>query len=293
VKLNGNLLCPQETGLVVGADGIDIDLNGYTIDGGISVGGGGPPGIDNSAGHGDVTIRNGTLQGFGIPVSIVGASHNRVLDITSSGANTAVKIQGGSDNEIRRNDAFGRSWGITVEDSDDVVVADTRVSAGFSWGMAVSGDYARIVRNHAVDQGESPGNDNGIALIGAHGRVAGNRVEGPWTLGALEIFGPDNRVVDNIVTGAALPIGPVPSEAIGDGIVVLTDSQGTVLRRNRADANEGDGIQVMSAGVRLGDNTANDNGDFGIDAAAGSTDLGGNTATGNGNPLQCRNVFCP
>ena len=131
---------------------------------------------------------------------------------------------------------------------------------------------------------------SGIELHGTGARIAENRVEGPWALGGIFVGGAGNVVVDNVVRGAVLPaMGDFPHG--GDGIFVA-GAGGTVLRRNRADDNEGDGIEVTSAGVKLEGNGALDNGDWGIDAVAGAIDLGGNSASGNGNAGQCRNVFC-
>src|SRR4029079_2297348 len=106
-------------------------------------------------------------------------------------------------------------------------------------------------------------------------------------LGGIAVYGPNNAVVGNEVTGAALPPGGSVSDALGDGIFLGPGSGGSLARGNRGDANEGDGIDVRASGVRLEGNAAFSNGDFGIDAAAGVVDLGGNTAGDNGNPLQC------
>lgn len=63
VRIANSLLdCPAD-GLIVGAPGITIDLGGHRI-GGVETGNG----IDNSAGHANVTIRNGMLRGFGYGV---------------------------------------------------------------------------------------------------------------------------------------------------------------------------------------------------------------------------------
>jgi parallel beta-helix repeat protein len=106
------------------------------------------------------------------------------------------------------------------------------------------------------------------------------------------VSGASNALVDNTVSAAAVPDVPDSSAVFGDGIFIGAFSSGTVLRRNIANGNEGDGIEVSASGTRLGDNSADDNGDFGIDAVPGVIDLGSNSASGNGNPLQCRNVFC-
>jgi hypothetical protein len=75
--------CPGD-GLVIGTDGITVDLNGHTISGQI-ISGGSPDqvGIDNSGGHDDVTVRNGTVTAFARGgVHLVRADRNRVQDLT-------------------------------------------------------------------------------------------------------------------------------------------------------------------------------------------------------------------
>src|SRR6185437_2261393 len=98
-------------------------------------------------------------------------------------------------------------------------------------------------------------------------------------------------VVGNTVLNAT-PLFPTGRPSDGDGIFVGAFSTGITLRGNRADANDGDGIDVRAKGASLEDNFAFNNGGWGILAVNGVTDLGGNTASGNG-AGQCQNVFCP
>jgi len=293
VTLTGDLDCPQAAGFIVGADGVDVNLAGHGMFGGIASGGGGPRGIDNSGGYDDLTVRNGTVGGFGFGVVIHGANRNRILGVHSGVAGNAVTIDGGAANEIRRSDVFGRSFGIKVTDSDGLVIADSRSEGSFGSAIAVSGDLARIVRNETPHTGGSFSVTSGIELIGSGGRITDNAVDGAWDLGGIAVYGPNNAVLDNEVSNAEFVCCPTDSDANGDGIFVGPGSSATALRRNSSNSNAGDGIEVRSAGVKLESNGAFSNGDFGIDAVAGVIDLGGNTAGSNGNPLQCRNVFCP
>src|SRR4029453_11354474 len=63
--------CPAD-GLVIGTDGITLDLAGHTISGE------GRVGVDNDAGHRRVTIKNGIVEGFGNAVRLVGATENYI-----------------------------------------------------------------------------------------------------------------------------------------------------------------------------------------------------------------------
>jgi parallel beta-helix repeat protein len=275
---------------VIGADGVEINLAGHAMSGGIGSGGGGPTGIDNTGGYDDVTVRNGTVGGFGFGVVTNGASRNRILNVDAGAAGNAVTIAGGADNEVRHSELFGRSFGLRSTGSGRLIVADTSSAGAFGSGIEVSGNDARIVRNRTVTGGVSTSNISGIRLFGSAGRVANNHVQGPWPAGGIAIAGPNNTVVDNTVLEAA-PLFATGMDSDGDGIFVFAGSSGTLLRGNRADQNAGDGIDVNSAGVRLGDNAAFNNDGWGIIAVSGVVDLGGNSAGGNG-AGQCQNVFC-
>jgi hypothetical protein len=77
--------CPGN-GLVAGADGITIDLNGHTLDGAGNAMTCDRPerprtGVDAS-GHDGVTVSNGTVQQFATGVSAGSASNGRVHHLT-------------------------------------------------------------------------------------------------------------------------------------------------------------------------------------------------------------------
>ncbi|HEX3277419.1 MAG TPA: right-handed parallel beta-helix repeat-containing protein [Thermoleophilaceae bacterium] len=290
-RLTGDLDCPQEAGFIVGGNGIDINLAGHTMFGGITVGGGGPTGVDNTGGYDDVTIRNGTVQSFGTGIFTADASRNHVLNITASAAGNAVDIDSGVDNEIRHGDMFGRSIGIFAT-GPGLIVADTRAEGVFGDGISATGDNPRIVRNRAIRTLAAFPIAAGIRVEGSNGRLADNFVSGAWSSGGLVVGGSNLVVVDNQVFDATKPDVPDPTPELGDGIFVDAFSTGIVLRGNRAERNGGDGIDVRASGASLESNAGFNNGGWGILAVNGVTDLGGNTAGGNG-AGQCENVFCP
>ncbi len=102
VRLTGDLDCYQGSGpkegpggLVIGADGVDVNLGGYNIRGEIFVGGGDIRGIDNSGGYDDLVVRNGSLGGWGYGIYIEGASRNAIRGVVAQGSPTGVFISGG------------------------------------------------------------------------------------------------------------------------------------------------------------------------------------------------------
>jgi hypothetical protein len=286
VVLSSQLDCGSfaTNGLIVGANGVDINLGGHRLRGpeGISDSNT-PTAIDNSGGHDDVTIRNGSISSWGQAIELAGASFNVVRGLNVQGNVSGIEIGGGEGNlirsvqGIRANARF--AFGLRANGSEGLVVADS--SGGF-W--SIGGDLVRILRNQIGGAGEQ---GSCLSVSGNGTRVVANVVANCRTLGIAVGPGGDNVVTDNEVSGVTAGSFGEP-----DGIFVHPFTANNLLARNFAHGNADDGIDVRATATRLDDNRANDNGDLGIDAAAGVTDLGGNTASGNGNPLQCRNVFC-
>jgi len=297
VRLTGNVSCFTSgiftPGLVIGAAGLDINLNGFSLLGPVISGGGGGPGIEND-GFDGVTVRDGRVGNFGSGVHVADATANRILHVFAQGAATGISVSGGQANEIRHSEGRGRNSGIVVAGSSGPVVADSEASGTFGSAIVFNNvESGRIVRNEAVIGGDSCCLSAGIVIRGNGNVIKDNRVGG-WNGGNLVLSaGANNSLLTNELFDGVLPPQPESAQSQGDGIFVGAFTAGTLVRGNIAHDNAGDGIETQGSSGRLGDNAADDNGDFGIDAAAGVTDLGGNTATGNVNAVQCRNVFCP
>jgi parallel beta-helix repeat protein len=284
--LSGTTTCESEqVGLAIGADGVDVNLNGHDING---PGGGFSDettsvGIDNGAGHDDVTIRNGSALGWGTLVRLTGASFNviRNIELHQDVTNrTALRIDGGESNTVRSAQIFGLH-GLVVSGSDAMVIAD---SGGYGWQVSgVNG--ARLVRNRIGAGGVfTPC----LIVSGNRNRVATNDLGGCSGGGIYLASGGDNELIGNTLEGG-LGSG-IPGNT--DGISIQPFTAGTLVQGNYAHGFHDDGIDVRAPATRLVDNRADNNIDFGIDAVAGVTDGGGNTASGNGNAQQCRNVVC-
>ena len=288
LRLRADVSCNDEDGpaLIVGADGIDINLAGHRV--GVPLGTNyGVVAIENH-GHSDVTIRNGRVDGM---IGVEGASRNLVrdLDVTSNGV--PIDIDGGGANEVRASTVSGRAGGIAVS-GPDAVVANNEATAAIGDGVRVVGDRARIVRN-TVPAPQFSNILTGIYLAGSNGRVVDNTVTGGWLEGGIELAAGGNDVIaENTVSDVVDTSPGGPDDRFGDGFVIGAFTAGTLLRNNVSQRNEGDGFDIRAGDARLRDNGAFDNRLLGINAAAGVSDLGGNRAHGNGNPLQCLNVVC-
>ena len=368
MKLTSDLANCPNTGIVIGADNITLDLNGHTV------GGDGSPvtscpevgscdlGIDNAAGHARVTIRGGSIGGFEVGVYVGGASDNRIhrlssadnsslgiLVVDSPGVrvdhNTSVRdgfggvyFVGSRDGRIQHNSvtaADGRGiWviessgirvdanrldrnrhGIVLENSPDGVLKGNRISHSGGASIEVGGTNGhddRIQENTLTDNGD------GIVGAGMRNVFVDNLVTGSGFFGSpdtggfgLILDGGEHNVVKgNVVTGGRGPAillthlespdapdhyvvsGNVANSKLDDGIRVDAGATATLLRRNTANDNGEDGIEVDAVGTTVTRNRANDNHDLGIEAVPGVVDGGRNRASGNGNALECTNLAC-
>jgi hypothetical protein len=176
LRLSGDLGCralSRREGLVVGADGIDINLAGHGVEG-IDFA------IGNDGGFDDVTIRNGSLFALSVALRLDGASRNRIHDVragrlahpgVSPPSSTGISIAGGEDNVVRASRVEAERIGLLATDSSRLLVeGSTGLAAMGSRGPAtaveVRGDLARILRNEFRA---------GIAVTGAGNRVAAIR----------------------------------------------------------------------------------------------------------------------
>lgn len=281
-KLYADLVdCPGD-GIVIGADGVTLNLNGHMIDG--SGSGIGPGEWDPGAGvavrfHKGVTVKNGLIREFeqgvvldnaedahvhgltltanmrGIELAITDGSVVEKNSITGSELD-GIRLGGSNGNVIQKNQLVDNIFGIGIADgSDDNVVAKNQILDGVT-GMFVYKDC------------------DGNKLL--KNEVSGNREVG------ISVDENSNRTV----------FEKNNAEDNGwDGIFVGSGLTGTVLIKNTSLGNGKDGIHVDSAITALVKNTANHNTKIGINAVAGVLDGGGNKAEGNG-VADCVNVAC-
>lgn len=279
VTLAADVVCTDDTspGLVVGADGITIDLGGHTVR--TTVGHSSQIGIDNTAGHDHVTIRNGTVATFDTTIALTAASHNRVSRSVLLPFGTGVVIQGGRDDRVTDSSFGARGAGIDVESSPGVRIVGNTVNAAFSTPILVNSSDGLIARN------ATQGPDVGIRIAGNSNRVVRNS-----TADLTVASGARNLIERNSVTEGVLISDPIEG-VLADGLLVSADATRTVLLQNTATQNQNDGIHVLSPSTFIFGNVANENGNYGIEAVPGVISAR-NHASGNGNPAQCLNVVC-
>jgi hypothetical protein len=229
VKLAADVVCPDDSspGLIVGENGITIDLNGHVVR--TTVTRSTQPGIDNSAGHNGVTIRNGTVMTFDTTILLHDASRNRITGVDALAFGTGILVTGGARNRIAGSDADSRGNGIEVSGSPGTEVVHNHLGSAFGAALIVDSNRVLIAHN-------STGN---IAINSGTGNV----------------------VEHNSIVNAGAP-------AV-DGLFVAAATTNTSILRNSASGWDNDGIHVESPSALIVGNTANDNGNYGIEAVPG------------------------
>jgi hypothetical protein len=147
-RLTADLRCPRD-GLVIGRDGITLDLGGHVISAPRS-----GTGVD-LAGHSRITVRNGKLEGFVTHVQL-GRTPGVVRDVRIVGLEF-------SDGEFA-TDGYADSSLVAFNAS-----ADTRTELGlFGGDFQIAGDHNLVVGNSA--------RTNALAVGGSQNHVVLNRV---------------------------------------------------------------------------------------------------------------------
>jgi Periplasmic copper-binding protein (NosD) len=283
--------CPGP-GLVIGADGITLDLNGHTIDGtggtavedigvanGLTYDTG--SGIFEEPSHSGVTIKNGTIRDFRFAAANSGFEPKSQFEPPLTGnvftnlvVTGRILVLQTDDGRIENNTLTGGRIDV-IGSSRNRIVGNALVGGGF---IGVNSDQYR---------GGRGANDNVVS----HNTVRGSGASGIYLGYSLFEGVPSpsgTRIAANTV-----------SNSMDDGILVEgieafpeAGADGTVLDGNTLTRNGDDGVQVQADSTTITANTANTNASLGIRAVEGIIDGGGNYATGNGDPRQCVNVVC-
>jgi parallel beta-helix repeat protein len=283
-------------GLVIGASGITVDLNGNTIQGtGLGAG------IMNN-GHDDVTIRNGAVLDFDYGVVLnPGTERNSVTGLTLTRSEwSAIHVNAASGNHLGQNNfsEFGDvGLRLTNGASDNAIrgnVVGTGAGDSFivelgshrNWfeGNVVQTSAGQAVRvtdssNTMVLGNEFAGSsDMGITMTAAPGSVVqANKLGGGGDAGVL-LSGGTASVVRFNAFGQSSDAG-----------VILEGMSNSLIKGNTL-ASAGDAAIVLRAGssdVRVIDNTASHASDAGIFIADGAANtVRGNVLTSNAHGIE-------
>lgn len=294
-KLKSDLSCGlNEDGLIVAANGVDLDLNGHTISGNGDTGTDGVLVDDQER----VTVHGGTIKDFERGVSAVVANRLTVeeMKIRNSG-DQAVRLNQVTNSAIRDNELLENQASSNVLVfgglSEKVSVTRNRMTTG---GITFNGGpNHKAIRNKIIDA-----QSDAIALeVTGNVLVRGNTIEGGEGFGVMvegaveESAIESNRISDTDSSGIFFEDGVV-STTVDDNRVTATGNNGISIsnlvtgikiRGNRSNGNANHGIGVEGGDVLIKDNVANGNDGYGI--FSGSSNGSGNEAKNNNGPAQC------
>jgi large repetitive protein len=277
--------CP-DNGLVIGRDGITIDLAGHTLDGDGELRKDCPKrqicddGIV-SEGHSDFTVTNGAVKQFALGMLVVDAEHvaikrMRALHNMFSGITLgAVSRTSLSRSALSRNGLETDQAGLSLFDSKQLRVTRATFRSNGDIGIFADGvSNSLIAGNRLLSNPEA-----GMILDGDHNVVAHNRVDrnGDGLVGG----GIGTRIRHNRVTRSIGCDG-------GCGYGISTESgHGSVISDNHVSGSDNSNIRVGYGKVTnttVSGNVVRDAGGWGIEVVAKSrhTQLLGNRASGSG-----------
>jgi len=236
-------------GVVMGADGITLNLNGHRIFGVPSQGEGVGIRIEGRQG---VQVHGGRATDFDAGVAIIGGSGNVVRQMT-------VRNNKGSP----RTD-FGD--GIAVSGSTNNVIQNNEVVHNGPYdGIGLFGSSRRNeirgnrVRDNDIEFNPSVNQDDGIRLEPGtqNNLIVDNRVTGSGLDGIAVFFGSsDNVLRGNLSNGNGFHD---KAHRKGDGIRLFLQADRTLVRANEVFRNAANGIRVDSRSNRILDNLTGGN----------------------------------
>ena len=257
ITLSNDLLACAGDGLVIGAGGITVDLNGHLVQGtGLGAG-------VRNPGHHDVTIRGGTIRNFDSGVSLAGAQRNTVAGLTFDQTELeGVHLATAAGSQVRDNhvnDFSGAAFRLTNGSSSNLV-AHNAVAAGNGEAIVVEGgsDYNRLEGNKLGGS-----SDSSIRVdFSSNTMVIGNEVAGGSDAAITMTGAPRSVVQSNNVHG------------VGDAAILLTDSTANVVRFNTLGRSADAGVVLSGVSDSLiKANTMSHAGDAAISLQLGSSNV--------------------
>ena len=264
VKLANDLTDCGGNGLVIGAAGITVDLNGHTIDGRVTQLSecNAPPfgvaGINNDGGYDGLTIKNGTLQqffsGFSAGSATTGMANSRLQDLTLrdnrfNGISMGSGQRLNNGNRIVRNHVYGNGCGngIGLNNAHGNLVAHNR-SHDNANGIGICCSDRNVIEDNSISRNK----DTGVGVFfgsESHNVIRRNKISDNGNVGVfvgIQEGDQRNLVESNLISGnvfAGVVLGDAKANRIslnrvvgnGDDIVVFGDDN-TIAGNHVADA---------------------------------------------------------
>ena len=186
----------NQNGIIIAADNVTVDLEGFTLSGG---GGGSGEGISLSGARANLVIRNGTVRnwpGSGINLTTAGSSQVLLqsLKVISNVFSGCALL---SSARVIDCLALGNgSKGFSV--TSGCLVEHCR-AAGNGLDGIFAGDNCRIMNNECVSNGKAGGYNGGVHLLGTNNIVQENVCTD--NVRGLAVDGPGNVIAANVIKG--------------------------------------------------------------------------------------------
>jgi hypothetical protein len=165
VKLSTNLVCTGD-GLIIGADGITVDLNGHSLEG---------PGPKSSkigvmlATSSGVTLKGpGTISGYQAGTLDTGGQGNTITGINYDDNQIAIFLTGAKDTDIERNMLTGNDIGMASHSASTTTFAKNMLDDN-----ALAGVTLVNTADNKVDTNIIEGSNNGVF---ADSQSTGNKI---------------------------------------------------------------------------------------------------------------------
>lgn len=308
VVIEANMDCTAQRGpaLIVGADGITVDLGGHSVRS--SAAEIGDRGAIYNDGHDNVTIQNGAASSDDKAVVLVnGADANNLSDLSGSTAGGAfIEI---SDSRGAVVEGISNAW--TINGHVVVLIRTTHStvrSVGTSDGISLIDSSDNLVAGNQIGYSDVGAVD--ISGASSRNQVRNNSIDGSWIY--LSGSGNGNVVADNTIrraySGITIDEGlsntTVSGNTVSDvdmaGIRVGVGATGTIVTGNttrnvKAYSDEqypsGSGIVVSNVNTTVTNNESYGNAGYGFYAGRPVANSSGNVAYSNG-VSDCYNVQC-
>jgi parallel beta-helix repeat protein len=231
-------------GLVVGADGITVDLNGHSITGtGRSNGanlvyGDTEDGVDNTAGHVRVTIENGRIQGFDTGVKLHDANANHLTGLELDRNLAGILLLESQGNLIERNHADQNSYGLYPYESNGNTIVDNELTGNVFGAYPVESSDNLIEGNTILFSGIL-----GMQVVedSNRNRILSNVIDVSGFVGVVLGGSTDNVLEDNQLTRHP-----------GFGVIIANTARTEVRHNTIGPPNSHGASPPPQAGVTLG-----------------------------------------
>jgi parallel beta-helix repeat protein len=236
--------CPND-GVVIGAAGITLDLNGHRIagDGKPAAGGCCDAGVLNEGFNG-VTVEHGSVRGFDLGGFSVGVRKNRVLDLGATRNVLFGWAMAESTRSVIRRGTFRRNVppegdGLGLFGCDHIRIRNNVIRRHNGPGIHIQDSHHNLVKGNTFSR-----NSPAIALGGEERPAESNR----------------NRIRRNAITeGGGILVGPGNRNVIANNRIVrafesigVDKGHGNRVTRNRVAHPRGAGIRLAIRNPSLG-----------------------------------------